>query len=242
MTDAANDGAVLVVGGSRAIGLEIAKHYAAKGHEVILTGRLSSSVASGVEQASAVVADGGSVRGLAFELAKPATIASALADVGPVRHLALVAIDRSETTVRDYDLAKAMYLVTMKLVGFTEVCHVLADRFTPDASIVLFGGMAKERPYAGSTTVTTVNAGIVGLARTLVEELRPIRVNTIHPGVVSDSPYWAPKEEARARFAAANPMGRLPVMQEVVDATVFLLENGAMNGDDLFVDCGAHVR
>ena len=36
---------------------------------------------------------------------------------------------------------------------------------------MLFGGMAKERPYPGSTTVTTVNGGVVGLTRTLVEEL-----------------------------------------------------------------------
>ena len=42
--------------------------------------------------------------------------------------------------------------------------------------------MAKERPYPGSTTVTTVNGGVVGLTRTLVEELRPRRVNSIHPG------------------------------------------------------------
>ena len=48
------------------------------------------------------------------------------------------------------------------------------DRLTDDASVLLFGGMAKERPYPGSTTVTTVNGGVVGLTRTLVEELKPL--------------------------------------------------------------------
>ena len=159
-----------------------------------------------------------------------------------MRHLALVAIDRSETSVREYDIDKALYLVTMKLVGFTEVCHTLADRFTSDASIVLFGGMAKERPYVGSTTVTTVNAGIVGLTRTLVEELRPVRANSIHPGFVEDSPYWLPKQDALARARTMNPMGELARMADVVSAAVFLLENRAMNGEELFVDCGAHCR
>ena len=56
--------------------------------------------------------------------------------------------------------------------------------------------MAKERPYPGSTTVTTVNGGIVGLTRTLVEELRPLRVYSIHPGIVGDSPFWAEKPAA----------------------------------------------
>ncbi len=36
--------------------------------------------------------------------------------------------------------------------------------------------------------VSTVNGGVTGLTRSLVEELRPIRVNAIHPGVVGDSP------------------------------------------------------
>ena len=86
--------------------------------------------------------------------------------------------------------------------------------------------MAKERPYPGSTTVTTVNGGVVGLTRTLVEELRPVRVNSIHPGVVGDSPYWSGKPAAIAKYTAETPTGRLVEMHEIVDAAVFLLENG----------------
>ncbi len=102
--------------------------------------------------------------------------------------------------------------------------------------------MAKERPYPGSTTVTTVNGGVVGLTRTLVEELRPHRVNSLHPGIVGDSPYWSDKAEALARTTGQTPMGRLTTMAEIVDATVFLLENGAVNGVDLIVDGGWHCR
>ena len=109
-------------------------------------------------------------------------------------------------------------------------------------SVVLFGGMAKERPYPGSTTVSTVNGGVVGLTRSLVEELKPIRVNAIHPGVVGDSPFWAAKPAAIAAYAAQSPTGRLATMADVVDATVFLLENGSVNGLDLIVDSGWHCR
>ena len=45
----------------------------------------------------------------------------------------------------------------MKLVGYTTTVHALIDRFSEDSSVVLFGGRAKDRPYPGSTTVTTVN-------------------------------------------------------------------------------------
>ena len=232
-------GAVVIVGGTRAIGLELARHYAAQGDEVVISGRSDEHLAAAVDELTRA---GGTVRGLSFDLARPETIAPALADVGPVRRLALVAIDRDQNTVKAYDIAKALYLVTLKLVGYTEVVHTLVERFTPDASILLFGGMAKERPYPGSTTVTTVNGGVVGLTRTLVEELRPIRANSIHPGVVGDSPYWAEKPAAIERYTGETPLGRLATMAEIVDASVFLLENGAVNGVELIVDGGWHCR
>ena len=229
----------VVVGGTRAIGLELARHYATRDAEVVISGRSDEHMTAALGELSMT---SGRVRGLTFDLAKPETIAPALADVGPVRRLALVAIDRDQNSVRDYDMARALYLVTLKLVGYTEVVHALADRFTPDASILLFGGMAKERPYPGSTTVTTVNGGVVGLTRTLVEELKPIRANSIHPGVVGDSPYWAEKPAAIAKYTSETPLGRLATMAEIVDASVFLLENGAANGVELIVDGGWHTR
>lgn len=234
-----SEGAVIIVGGTRAIGLELARHYATRGTEVIVSGRSDEHMTAALGELSMT---SGRVRGLTFDLAQPETIAPALADVGPVRRLALVAIDRDQNTVKDYDLARALHLVTLKLVGYTEVVHTLADRLTPDASILLFGGMAKERPYPGSTTVTTVNGGVVGLTRTLVEELRPLRVNSIHPGVVGDSPYWSGKAAAIEKYTSETPLGRLATMTEIVDASVFLLENGAVNGVELIVDGGWHTR
>jgi NAD(P)-dependent dehydrogenase (short-subunit alcohol dehydrogenase family) len=229
------DGAVVVVGGTRGIGLELVRHYADAGREVVLHGR-SDTVTEAVAQA------GENTRGLTFDLADPYSIRPALADVGPVDRLALVAIDRDQNTIADYDIEKAMHLVTLKLVGYATVVSALRDRLSDSSSIVLFGGMAKERPYPGSTTVTTVNGGVVGLTRTLVEELKPIRVNSIHPGVVGDSPYWAEKAAALERYTSETPMGRLARMDEIVDAAVFLLENTAVNGVDLIVDGGWHCR
>jgi NAD(P)-dependent dehydrogenase (short-subunit alcohol dehydrogenase family) len=230
------DGSVVVVGGTRAIGLELVKHYAAQGRDVVLTGQSRENVETAVAQVD------GSVRGIAFDLAQPKAIAAAVADVGRVDRLALVAIDRDQNSVADYDLDRAIRLVTLKLVGYTAVVSALRDRLSDSSSVVLFGGMAKERPYPGSTTVTTVNGGVVGLTRTLVEELRPIRVNSIHPGVVGDSPYWAEKPAAIEKYTSETPLGRLVRMDEIVDAVVFLLENSAVNGVDLIVDGGWHCR
>jgi NAD(P)-dependent dehydrogenase (short-subunit alcohol dehydrogenase family) len=84
-----------------------------------------------------------------------------------------------------------------------------------------------------------VNGGVVGLVNTLAVELAPVRVNAIHPGVVGDSPYWSAKPQAVCdALVARTPIGRLATMDEIVDASIFLLENGAVNGVNLEVDCG----
>ena len=132
-----------------------------------------------------------------------------------------------------------MRLVTLKLVGYTAVVHALAPRLTDDAAILIFGGLARDRPYPGSTTVTTVNGAVTSLVRTLVVELAPTRVNALHPAIVGDSPQW--RDMPAERFEALvqrTPTGRLVTMVEVVNASRFLLENRAINGINLAVDGG----
>ncbi len=131
-----------------------------------------------------------------------------------------------------------MKLVTTKLVGYAEIVHTLVERLTTDAPIVLYGGMARDRPYPGSTTVSSINGGVTGLTRTLAVELAPVRVNAIHPGFVSDSPYWAGNTEVSERMLGRTP-GRRPLTTEhCVGATLFLLDNQGMNGANLVVDAG----
>jgi NAD(P)-dependent dehydrogenase (short-subunit alcohol dehydrogenase family) len=224
---------IVVVGGTSGLGRELAQYLVRRGEAVLVTGRDSS-------RAKAVAAElGGQTRGLAVNLAHPQEIAGALADVAAVKHLVLAAIERDANSVRDYDVERAVRLVTLKLVGYTEVVHALVSRFAPEASVLVFGGLAKDVPYPGSTTVTTVNAGVTGIVRTLAVELAPVRVNGLHPGIVGESPAWqgrAPDvlEATRKR----TPTGRLATMADVVHAAAFLLDNRSVNGVDLIVDGG----
>ena len=219
---------VVIVGGSSGIGLEVARFFAHLGDDVLLTSRDAGR--------AAVVAEEVGARGLALDLAEPETIVEALAGVERVDHLVLAAIDRDHNTAAEYGIGRAIRLVTLKLVGYTEVVHALVPKMHPGGSVVVFGGQAMQRPYPGSTTVSTVNGGVVGLVHTLACELAPIRVNGIHPGIVGDSPYW--KGKPLDAVVARTPIGRLPVMNEVRDAVVFLLRNGAVNGVNLAVDGG----
>lgn len=224
------DGAVVVVGGTGGLGREIARYYADRGESVVITGR-------DPDKAAAIASEmGPSVTGLAFDLAEPVGIAPALAHLGPVSRLVLSSIARDNNPITDYKIDPAIYLTTMKLVGYTETIHALMDRLGEDSSVVLFGGRAKDRPYPGSTTVTTVNGGVTSLINTLAIQLAPVRFNAIHPGIVGDSPFWEnkPLDDVVER----TPTKRLVTMADVVDATVFLLENRSINGTNLYVDGG----
>jgi len=226
-------GSVVVIGGTRGLGLEIARHYADRGREVVLSGRDAARAATVAKEL------GGRTTGIGLELTRPEGIAASLAEVGQVEHLVLAAIDRDDNTVRDYDIARALRLVTLKLVGYTEVVHQLAGRMDADSSVVVFGGAAKDRPYVGAMTVATVNGGVSGMVRALAVELAPIRVNAIHPGIVGDSPFWSEKPEAVLEgFRSRTPTGRLATMRDVVTAVVFLLENRSLDGVELDVDSG----
>jgi NAD(P)-dependent dehydrogenase (short-subunit alcohol dehydrogenase family) len=225
-----SSGSVLVVGGTGGIGREIAAHYHRLGHDVTVAGRSSDRTNDVASQI------GSGVGGVAFDLAEPDSIGPALSGLGSVSRLVLTAVARDNNPVRDYTVADAVYLTTMKLVGYTATVNALADRLSQDSSVVLFGGGSKDRPYPGSTTVTTVNGGVSSLIRTLAIELAPVRFNAIHPGIVGDSPFWQGKP--LDAVIKRTPTGRLVTMAEVVDATVFLLENTGINGVNLSIDGG----
>ena len=225
--------ATVIIGGTAGLGRDLAALCLEKGHRVVIAGRdetRCADIAAGLHPECEHVA---------LDLSDPRSIAGALAGIEDVRHVALVAIERDENTVRDYSIEDAIRLTTLKLVGYTEVVHQLLPRMSGDGSVVIYGGQAQARPYPGSTTVSTVNGGVLGMVRTLAVEAAPVRVNGIHPGVIGDSPYWAEKPEGVLDpIAARTPIGRLVTMRELSEAALFLLENGAVNGVNLAADGG----
>lgn len=233
----AEKGSVVIVGGTSIFGTRLAEHYAGQGRKVYVTSReldRAKEIAQGV---------GGDCVGLSVDLTKPHSIKDALVGVEDVDRLVILAILRDANSVKDYNIDGATDFILVKLVGYTEVIHVLAPKMRKDASIVLYGGNAKEWPYPGSTSVTTANGGIASMVNTLGVELAPIRVNVIHPSVVGDSPFWAKMPpEVLELHRSRTTIGRLVSVDDVVDATLFLLENPAITGVNLTVDGGTNLR
>jgi NAD(P)-dependent dehydrogenase (short-subunit alcohol dehydrogenase family) len=226
------DGVALIVGGTSGLGRRLAEGLAGQGDQVAITGRdagRAESVAAEID---------GDVRGIGLDLTEPRAIATALDGVERVGHVVLAAVDRDSNTVEDYDVDGALRLATLKLVGYTEVLHCLHGRMHDETSVLMYGGLAKDRPYPGSTTVTAVNGAVTTMVRTFAIELAPVRVNAMHPGIVGDSPMWENAAEMLENVKARTPTGRLITMAEVTDAAIFLLRNRAMNGINLAVDGG----
>jgi len=232
------DRTIVIVGGTSGIGLELAKDCIARGDRVVITGRDQ-------ERTGAVAASLGSeATGVALDISEPHVIRERLATVGKVHGLVLAAIERDANTIREYDIDRAIRLVTLKLVGYTETVHALLDRLDPtvDTGIVLFGGRAKDLPYPGSTTVSSINGGVTGLVNSLALELAPIRVNALHPGIIGDSPFWAGKPAGVLEgYERHTPGGKLATMVDVVDAAQFLLRNRGVSAVNLYVDRGTGI-
>jgi NAD(P)-dependent dehydrogenase (short-subunit alcohol dehydrogenase family) len=222
----------VVIGGTGGLGRAIAQFHADRGCNVVITGRDAERTAGIAKEISA------NARGIGLDVANPETIEAALADIPHVDRLALVAVERDFNSARDYDIARARRIVTLKLIGYTEVAHTLYPRMGAGASAVLFGGLASERPYPGSTSITTVNGAVSSLIRTLAVELAPVRFNAIHPGIISDSPAWSEKKEAIANIEKRTPGGRLATTDDVVGAVDFLFTNRGVNGINLVIDGG----
>lgn len=226
----------LIVGGTGGAGNTIARMLAARGERVVLTSR-------DADRARAAAAQLGQQHvGLALDLTRPDGVADALSEIEQVDHLVLSAVERDQNTIRRYDVAAAQRAVGLKLVGYAAVAAALSERFARGASIVLLGGMAAERPYPGSTSISTINGGVRGLLRTLAVELAPVRVNAIHPGAIGDTEAFASAPKAMIdRILERTPEGRLVETADIARSALFLLDASGVNGVDFLVDGGYHL-
>jgi NAD(P)-dependent dehydrogenase (short-subunit alcohol dehydrogenase family) len=231
---------VVVVGGTSGIGLSLAKAAQAIGCKLTVTGRGTERSA---ETAKSI---GPGVVGCNLDLDDAGSIDTALKEGPAIDHLVLLPLYQVATTVKDFNVGEANKLLHIKLTGYIKAVSTALPRLKPTSSIVLFGGLAKERPYPTSTMVTVANAGISGVMRALAVELAPIRVNSVSPGLVGDSPKWdaiVKKGENPIvnAMTSRTPTRRLAAMNDVINAVFFLIDNSSVNGVDLPLDGGIRL-
>ncbi|MCW2816104.1 MAG: hypothetical protein JWN84_3559 [Nocardioides sp.] len=225
----------LVTGGSRGIGLAVARALTAEGARVALLGRdgvALASAAAGLEGALYVVADttdDGAVR---------AAVDQAAATLGRLDVVVNCAAPRATPGqapgLAGLDEASFLADVDTKVLGYARVVRAAAPhlRASGGGAVVNVSGMnARSTGYlAGSVR----NIGVVALSKSLADELGPggISVVCVHPGLTLTERNDG--DEAYRETASANALGRPITAEEVAVAITFLaspraaLTNGAV--------------
>lgn len=233
----------VVTGGSRGIGLAVAKRLVAEGAHVVVTGRDAESLDAAVADLGPEVA--GAVRGRADDAEhRAAALAHAVERFGGLDHLVNNAgINPVWGPLRELDLAVARKILEVNVIASLEWTRAALDAGLT-RSVVNVSSLAGTSASPNIAFYGVSKAALVNLTAQLAHELAPaVRVNAVAPGVVrtrlAEALYVGREDQA----AAAYPLGRLGEPDDVAGPVAFLLSDDAawVTGQTLRIDGGASI-
>lgn len=240
---------VLVTGGSRGLGLAIARKLAGAGYRVIAVARQKNKETA---EAIAQIESGqgpGTLHFAPFDLGKineiPALLRGLRKEFGPLFGLvnnAALGTDGALALMHNAKIEQLVRVNTLSPLVLTKyvVRGMMADgagRIVNIASIIGFTG------YSGLSAYAATKASMLGFTRSLAREVgrMGITVNAVAPGFLATEMTDALADEQRQRIAGRSALRRLAEVDDVANAVEFLLSPKARNitGTVLTVDAGA---
>jgi 3-oxoacyl-[acyl-carrier protein] reductase len=239
---------VVVTGGSRGLGLGIARRLAAEGYRVIAVARhMNDQLAAAIEQATESGA--GLLHFVAFDLAEtgeiPNFVKTLRKDVGPIYGLvnnAALGLDGILALMPNAQIEQLIRVNTLSPILLTKyvVRHMMADgggRIVNVSSIVASTG------YSGLSVYSATKASLIGFTRSLAREVgrKGVNVNAVAPGFMQTDMTGSLDEERREQVLRRSPLRRFPDVCDVADAVEYLLGSKAKNitGTVMTIDAGA---
>jgi enoyl-[acyl-carrier protein] reductase III len=235
-------GAVLVTGGTRGIGKEIALRFASLGAARIVIGYLRNDAAA--EAAAEELRGAGTEPVLVRGNIASARIVDELASHGPydvLVHNAATGVIRAALETEDKHWDWTLGANARALLSLARAC---APDMKPGSSIVAISSLGSIRVLENYVLVGTSKAALESVVRYLGVELAPkgIRVNAVSAGVVETEAlaYFPNREEMLRAAQARTPAGRMVEPGDVAGAVAFLCSRDAemVCGQTLIVDGG----
>jgi 3-oxoacyl-[acyl-carrier protein] reductase len=239
---------VIVTGGSRVLGLGIARKLTKAGYHAIAVARKQTTqLSSAIEEAECQ--HPGSFHFVPFDLAEidaiPDLVKTLRKDFGPIYGLvnnAGVSFDGVLALMHNSQIEQLVRVNTLSPIVLTKyvVRSMMADgggRIVNIASITGFTG------YSGLSVYAATKASLTGFTRSLAREVgrMGINVNSVAPGFVDTDMTQGLKEEQRDKIARRSALRRLTEIDDVANAVEFLLgcKSKSITGTVLTVDAGS---
>ena len=238
---------VLVTGGARGIGAEVARDVARCGGLVAVVYRESSEAAQAV--VAGIRAAGGEAASFAADIGErgqaDAVVAAVERQLGPVDALVHAAAVMGNGGFLDLTEADWTWMLRNDLTAVVSACRAVLPGMLErgGGSIVTFSSRLAVTGSGDAAHYAAAKAAVVSLTRSLALEFGPrgIRVNAVSPGTTDTDMGRHVIESDAGRARAANiPIRRFVTVPEVAAAVRFLLSDAAagITGQTLHVNGG----
>jgi NAD(P)-dependent dehydrogenase (short-subunit alcohol dehydrogenase family) len=243
--------AILITGGTKGIGLAVAKRFAAPGVDIFLNYRSDEAAAEAA--VATLQALGARAHAIRSDVATPAGVGALLAEVaGAVESLDLIVHCAVRVLVGPLlSLDPIAFGESIALNGASLVTLVQAARplLRRGSSIVFLSSRGSRQVIAGYGAIGAGKALAEALVRYLVPELAPlgVRINCIAPGTLdTDAVRKLFGEETDAFLASerqGNPSGRNVTHEDYTGLIAFLASPEAqmIQGQTIFVNGGQYI-
>jgi 3-oxoacyl-[acyl-carrier protein] reductase len=235
---------VLVSGGTRGVGLAIARKLASDGFCVFALGRKES------DDLTAAIAEfpAGVMNFVPFDLTNidviPALIREMKAEHGPLYGLvnnAALGTDGLLSNMHNSDIEKLVKLNTISPIVLTKYC-VRSMMTTGTGRIVNISSIIGFTGYSGLSVYGATKASMLGFTRSLAREVGRlgVTVNAVAPGFMDTEMTAGMKDDQRDKIASRSALKRLVDVDDVANAVAYLMSDAARNitGTTMTIDAG----
>jgi 3-oxoacyl-[acyl-carrier protein] reductase len=235
---------ILVSGGTRGVGLAIARKLAADGFRVLALGRKRSADLD----AAIAAAPAGEIAFVPFDLAEieaiPELVREIKAQHGPLYGLvnnAALGTDGLLSNMHNSDIEKLVRLNTVSPIVLTKYA-VRAMMTAGTGRIVNISSIIGSTGYSGLSVYGATKASMLGFTRSLAREVGRlgVTVNAVAPGFMDTEMTAGLGEADRAKIASRSALKRLVEVEDVAAAVSYLMSDAARNvtGTTITVDAG----